>query len=143
MEKLIFGDYFSKQKNICTQSEFTDFSYENLEQVKSKQNRLVSPKDSAGLSLDLLRKFREVRKTITLIDRIVKLFYPNCAFNLCKGEIHCSFFFFSWQTLKHMTTLMVWLAIIIKQRRIYYYPIETNRHFLKSQYILEYYEKHE
>ena len=45
-----------KNNNICTQSEFWDFSYENLEQVKSKRDRLVSPKDSAGLSLDFFKE---------------------------------------------------------------------------------------
>ena len=52
--------------NSCTQSEFTDFSYDNLEQVMPKRDRLVSPKDLAGLSLDFLRnKF---------------LLFPKCIF---------------------------------------------------------------
>ena len=31
----MFGDLFSKNNNICTQSKNADFSYEVLEQVKS------------------------------------------------------------------------------------------------------------
>ena len=59
-------DKFFKKVHICTQSEFIVFSYGNLEQVKSEQDRLVSLIDSTGLILYFQRKFREVGKLFAL-----------------------------------------------------------------------------